>query len=157
MKPSTIYFSRRRASTGDFLNARCGSFLAGDLVVGTPGGLYKVNKVESEEGYVPDISIVTPTLWHGDLVGTKQTHSLIIQAHGKSILTVSATDDLGRDLGSITFEVDNADDSRFFGVPISQQYERKWETRYRGARYRIVSDGGSSTFRLTGFAVVIRK
>ena len=144
-------------STGNFLNSRCGSFLSGQLALGTPGGVYTVNKTESTEGYTPDLSILTPILWHGDLIGTKQTPSLILQPHGQSVVTISATDDLGRDLGSITFEVDDTDDNRFFGVPISSQYERKWETRYRGAQYKIVSDGGSGTFRITGFAVVIRK
>ena len=72
-------------STGDFLNARCGSFLGGRLVYGTYGGIYEVFKVEDvdSEAFVPEMEIVTPFLWHGSLTETKQTHSILIQATGE--------------------------------------------------------------------------
>ena len=143
-------------STGDFLNARCGSFLSGQLLFGTPGGIYEIKKLDEEAETTPDATILTPMLWHGDFNNSKQTHSLIVQAAGKAIVDVSAVDEEGRSLGSMSFEVDDTDDNRFIDVPLSSQYERKWETRYRGAQYRVVVKEGNQIFRLMGIAVVLK-
>ena len=144
-------------SSGDFLNARCGSFLGGELVVGTPGGNYTVHRVESVLGYTPDVDIVTPMLWHGDFNHIKQTHSVVLQVSGTVIIDLTAVDETGRELGALNFEVDDTDDNRFIDVPLSHQYERKWETRYRGAQYRLKISGGSGVFRIMGFAVVLKE
>jgi len=143
-------------STGDFLNARCGSFLGGELIYGTPGGMYTIDKIDQESATTPDVTLVTPMLWHGDFNNQKQTHSLVIQASGQGIIDVTATDEEGRSLGAISFEVDDTDDNRFIDVPLSKQYERKWETRYRGAQYKIVVRKGNKIFRLMGIAIVVR-
>lgn len=144
-------------STGTFLNARCGAFLAGRLVYGTPGGIYNVNKVEDAIGIAPDMEAVTPFLWHGSLTDTKETMSITLQASGKGTIIMDAKDDQGRTIGSLRFEVDEADDNRFPGVPLSRQYERKWEHRYRGATYRFRTEGGASLLRISGFAVNVRQ
>ena len=144
-------------STGSFLNARCAASLAGQLVFGTPGGIYDINKVESAEGVTPDMEIVTPFLWHGSLVDTKETTSIVLQASGKGTIVMDAKDDAGRMIGSLRFEVDDSDDNQFAGVPLSRQYERKWEHRYRGASYRFRTEGGSSLLRITGFAINVRQ
>jgi len=146
-------------STGDFLNARCGSFLNGKLVYGTSGGLYEVLKVEeeNENAFTPDMEVVTPLLWHGSLEETKQTQSVIVQASGKGIITLDAQDLNGRTLGSLVFEVDDTSDDNYFeDVPLSKQYERKWSHRYRAAQYRIKTQGGGGLLRIIGFAVTVR-
>lgn len=144
-------------STATFLNARCGVSLAGQLVFGTPGGLYNVNKVESDDGDVPPLEFVTPLLWHGSMIETKQTNSMILQASGKGTLIVDAISDEGRPIGSLRFEVADTDDSEFSGMPLIKQYERKWEHRYRGAMYRFRTEGGSGHLRVTGLAITVRK
>lgn len=144
-------------STGTFLNARCGAFLAGQLVFGTPGGVYDVNKVESEDGITPDMEVVTPFLWHGSTSDTKDTHSIILQASGKGTIIMDAKDDAGRIIGELRFEVDDSDDNQFEGVPLSRQYERAWQHRYRGAMYRFRTEGGSSLLRITGFAITVKQ
>jgi len=144
-------------SEGDFLNARCGAFLGGKLVLGTTGGIYNVNQVEETTGYVPTLTIMTPLLWHGSLVDTKQTHSVIIQAAGKGTITMDAQDLDGNQIGSLVFEVDDTtDDNYFVGVPLSKQYERKWSYRYKAAQYSFKAEGGGGLLRLIGFAVNIK-
>jgi len=144
-------------STATFINARCGSFLGGDLVLGTAGGVYDVNKVESTEGFTPDLTFTTPLLWHGSLTGTKQTHSIILQAAGKGMVTMDAQDLNGNQLGSLVFEVDDTkDDNHFLGVALSKQYERKWSHRYKAAQYTFKIESGEGLLRVIGFAVLVK-
>lgn len=145
-------------STGDFLNTRCGAFLGGKLVLGTTGGVYNVNQIEDTTGFVPEMSIITPLLWHGSLTETKETYSVIIQAAGKGTITMDAQDLDGNQIGSLVFEVDDTqDDNYFVGVPLSKQYERKWSFRYKAAQYSFKAEGGGGLLRLIGFAVTVRK
>lgn len=146
-------------STGNFLNSRCGAFLAGTLVLGTSGGIYESLREGQTraDGVTPQFEIVTPLLWHGSLIEMKETLSIVIQAAGTGILQIDAVDDEGRTIGSMEVESGNdTDDNYFFGVPLSRQYERKWQHRYRGAQYRIRSKGGDGLFRLIGFAITVR-
>jgi hypothetical protein len=144
-------------STGTFLNARCGAFLAGQLVFGTSGGVYNVNDVESENGTTPNFRVVTPLLWHGSLSDQKETHSVTIQAAGKGIIKMSAQDDAGRQIGSLVIEVDDTPDDNYFeDVPLSKQYERMWSHKYRAAQYSFETEGGAGLLRLIGFAISVR-
>ena len=146
-------------STGDFLNARCGAFLNGKLIYGTTGGLYEVLKIEEERdgAFTPEMKITTPLLWHGSLEDTKEVQAIVVQAAGKGKIEIDAQDDKGRVLGSMFMEVDDTSDDNYFqDVPLSRQYERKFQHRYRAAQYRIRSEGGSGLLRLIGFAVTVR-
>ena len=145
-------------STGTFLNARTGAAQGGALLYGTPDGIYQVGKIESDvQSDYPTPVITTPILWHGSLTEKKSTHSLIIQAHGQGCITLDAYDDENNLIGSDVFEIDDTkDDNKFPDVPLSLQYERKWEQRYRGCRYRLTVDG-KGLLRIVGFAVVIKK
>jgi len=152
--------SMPKYSTGDFLRARCGSFLNGQLLFGTTGGVYKILQPEAEveDSVTPEMEVLTPLLWHGSLSETKDTVSIIIQAAGKGQITIDAQDDGGNIIGSMVIEVDDtADDNHFAGVPLSRQYERQWLHRYRAAQYRIKTTGGSGLMRIIGFAVNVRK
>lgn len=150
-------------STGDAFRATCGAALGGKLIFGTEGGLYKIlEEGEAEHGedpvFTPEAVIEFPWLWHGSTEITKQAHSLIIQASGSAELQIDGINDDGKTFGSIIVEVnDDKDDNSFQGVPLFRQYERKWEHRYRAAKYRITVRGGSGTFRLVGFAVRTRE
>jgi hypothetical protein len=147
-------------STGTFLNARCGAFLGGELVVGTPGGVWRIIPQEAEmpEGAVsPEMEVLTPLLWHGSLTSPKQTHSLTIQAAGRGVLEISAEDRHGQVLGSMRLEIDaNSDDSDLTEVPLSEQYERQWQHRYVAARYRFKLLKSEGLVRLIGFAIKTR-
>jgi len=147
-------------STADFLTARCGAFLGGNLLFGTPGGVYKILKATEEvEGAItPEAEIVFPYFWHGSLTENKDIHSLIIQAIGKGTITLTATRDDGAVFDAMTMEVEgSSDDSLFVDVPLSTQYERPFQHRYLSAQYRLAITGGAGLLRLVGFAVLIRK
>lgn len=145
-----------RFSTADFLNQRCGAFLSGQLVVGTSGGVYELMPEYTETGLSPTAVVETPTLWHGRLDENKQTHSLIIQAAGKGDLTVQAFNEDGRQLQEIEIKLEGTeDDGTFVDVPLSKQYERKFEHIYRGVRFRFLLTG-KGIVRITGFAVRVR-
>lgn len=144
-------------STGSFLHARCGAMLGGDFVFGTPGGLYETCRCDAPGAITPEMEVITPMLWHGSLSETKETHSLIIQATGRGVLQVDAEDDQGRQFGSLDIEIDDTpDDGRFIDVPLSRQYERKWQYRYRGARYRFRVRDSGGLLRIIGFAVMVK-
>jgi len=146
-------------STGDFLNANCGSFLAGKLVFGTPGGVYHVLHEEDEADYSisPESVIETPFLWHGSIHEEKMTRSLIIQASGKGVIEVEAIDLNGRIIDSLHIEIQpEADDTAQYNVPLSRQYERPWEHRYLAARYRFRIKKSAGLIRISGFAVKTR-
>lgn len=144
-------------SSGDFLNATCGAFLAGEFLLGTPGGIYTVGKIESESGVQPTVRVKTPILWLGSMTETKDSYSLMIQAGGQGKMTIEATDDEGRKLGVQTFDIeDGPDDGSFFDVPLSRQFERPFQYRFRGVQLTFTVEG-TGVFRLNGFAIVVRK
>lgn len=147
-------------STGSFLNARCGAFLAGELVYGTPGGVWRVIPDEAplpEGAVTPQWDVVTPLLWHGSLTDGKQTHSLTVQAAGRGVLEITAEDRTGRTLGALRLEIDAAtDDTDMTEVPLSEQYERQWQHRYVAARYRFKLVKSEGLVRLIGFAIKTR-
>lgn|GEM_PF-1687120 len=144
-------------STASGLNTITAASLGGVMAVGTKGGTYDVLEQESEDGVSPEITFETPILWHGALDDTKEVSALIVQASGKAEMTINAYSEDGRDLGSIYLEVDETDDdNKFPDVALRRQYQLKFERRYRGLqlRFTIKSKG---LFRLSGFAVVLRK
>lgn len=147
-------------SVSNFLKARCGAFLGGNLVIGTEGGIYSVlkNGDENPEALTPSATIIFPYFWHGDLLGPKDTHSLILQANGSGVIELTCTADDGQVIGSLTAEATaDSDDSSFIGVPLSEQYERPFQHRYRAAQYRLDISGGVGLFRIVGFAVLLKK
>tara|TARA_B100000212_G_scaffold64341_1_gene44349 strand:- start:4052 stop:5548 length:1497 start_codon:yes stop_codon:yes gene_type:complete len=144
-------------STGTFLNARCGAALGGRLVFGSSGGIYDIKKIEEEAEVHPDMVLKTPVLWHGSFTDTKSIHSILIQATGNGTATLEVTDDMEQLIHSDTFEIsDSGDDNNYPDVPLSRQYERKFEGRYRGAQYKLTVSG-KGICRIIGFGVILRK
>lgn len=142
-------------STGTFLNARCGAFLAGQLVLGTNTGLYDVNKLESEAGEAPTLDATTPILWHGNVVDTKDALKLIIRASGKGLLEITAHDEQGRPFYARELEVDADDDGSYPDIPLARQYELPFAHRYKGVQFRLRCKG-VGPLRILGLAVVLR-
>ena len=143
-------------STGDFLNITCGKTLGGVTLLGTPGGVWEQNKVEDVVTYSPEMVVTTPILWQGAINDMKESYSFILQATGKGELQVEAFDERGRYMSSMQFliEDDGADD-KFPDVPLSRQYERKFEHRYRGVQFRFTTKG-KGLLKIIGFAVTVR-
>ena len=147
-----------RWSTGDFVKGRCGAFLGGQFVLGTPGGVYDVKKVEDTTDIAPEMVVQTPILWCGSLTNTKDCYSISIQAQGTGNLNIEMIDENGRDLGSLFFDVEpsGADDTFIGSVPLSAQYERKLDIRFRGIQLKFTTQA-SGLFRLIGFAINVRE
>jgi len=144
-------------STGDFLSARCGSQLGETTLIGTSGGVWNQQQVEDVTLTAPTLVIETPILWQGAINGIKDSHSLIVQASGQGTIQVEAFDEVDRSLSTMFFEIDGGgEDDSFADVPLSRQYERKFEHRYRGVYFRFTLKG-NGLLRTTGFAVAIRK
>ena len=149
---------RPRWSTGSFINARSGAFLGGSLVFGTSGGVYDIKKIEEDGDTKPIMVAQTPILWAGSITETKDAHSMTIQAQGSGVLTVDAKDENGRDLASMTIDVTpgEVDDTFIADVPLSAQYERKFDVRFRGLQLKFTLQS-SGLFRLVGFSLNIRE
>lgn len=144
-------------STGDFLNARCGDFLAGNLSLGGADGVYALNNIESTLGVHPEVSFETPWLFQGSLDDDKQARYLTIQAYGSGTIFVEAINAENRVFFSDRIEIDpEEDDGSFIGVPLFTRYRRKFEHRYRAARFRFRIES-KGLFRMTGFAIDIQR
>ena len=144
--------TRTSFSTGDFLKARCGTTLGGNMVIGTKRGVFDRNKIESNQGAMPDVTVETPVLWMGALDGIKQSSSITIQAYGDGELTITATDDQNRDKWQTTVMLTDEDDDGRRTVPLQRQYERPMSIRFRGLRFKFEFKG-TGLFRIIGFAV----
>jgi hypothetical protein len=144
-----------RWSTSDHLNATCGAFLFGNFVVGTPYGIYTVGKIEDEDTSTPTLTAKTPILWTGPFDSRKQSKSLLIQAFGDGELKIEAQDESGRDLGAMAIQLTEADDSGRRSVPLSAQYLRPFEHRYRGLQLTFTYSG-KGLFRIIGVAIELR-
>ena len=144
--------TRTSFSTGDFLKSRCSTTLGGNMVIGTKRGVFNRNKVESNEGAMPDVTVETPVLWMGALDGIKQSNSITIQAYGDGELTITATDDQNRDKWQTTVMLTDEDDDGRRTVPLQRQYERPMSIRFRGLRFKFEYKG-TGLFRIIGFAV----
>lgn len=143
-------------SSGSFLNATCGSQLGGKTLLGTTGGVWERAKIEDEVEFSPEMVVTTPILWQGAINDTKESYSFILQATGKGELQVEAFDERGRYLSALQFLIeDGGADDKFPDVPLSRQYERKFEHRYRGVQFRF-STKGKGLLKIIGFAVQVR-
>ena len=143
-------------SSGEFLNATCGTALGGKQLIGTPGGVWERFKVEDEVDVSPEMEVTTPILWQGAINDTKESYSFILQATGKGELLVEAFDERGRYLSALSFLIeDGGADDKFPDVPLSRQYERKFEHRYRGVQFRFTTKG-KGLLKIIGFAVTVR-
>lgn len=143
-------------SSGEFLNATCAAQLGGVILLGTPGGIWQRSQVEDEEEFSPEMVVDTPILWQGAINDIKESYSFILQATGKGELQVEAFDERGRYLSSMQFLIeDGGAVNKFPDVPLSRQYQRKFEHRYRGVQFRFTTRG-KGLLKIIGFAVTVR-
>lgn len=144
-------------STSTGFNVMTGAALGGLIALGTKGGAYDVLENEDGNGDQPVMTFTTPVLWNGDFDGTKECSSLLIQASGKGTIEIDAFDEKGKDLGAMTVEVDEQDDDDSFpDIALRRQYTVKFERRYRGLQLRFTAKA-KGLFRISGFAVILRK
>jgi hypothetical protein len=113
--------------------------------------------IEDELELAPEMVVVTPILWQGQMTEQKQSVSFILQATGKGTITVEAFDEEGRALSDMTFDIEpEVTDGTFSDVPLVAQYDRKFEHIYRGVQFRFKTNG-VGLLKIIGFAVQVRK
>jgi len=145
-----------RWSTGTYLNATCMTALGGMVLLGTPGGIWERLDQEDSGKFMPEMVVTTPILWQGSINDIKEGHSFVMQATGTGAVQVEAFDEKGRYLSSLQLLVDDTgSDDNFPDVPLSRQYERRFEHRYRGVQFRFTSKG-NGPLKIIGFAVTVR-
>jgi len=143
-------------STGKHLNARCGDFLGGQLVLGTSGGLFTTSNIEDESEFSPTMIVTTPILWHGSLDKIKESTSFILHASGFGDLIIEAFNEKGTQLDSLNITIDDTgDDNNFPDVPLTRQYERQFLHRYKGVQFKFTSSG-TGLLRIMGLAINTR-
>lgn len=149
-------------STSTFLNASCGDFMSGQLVLGTPGGIYDMKDITTGAGVSPTGTVLTPVLWHGSIIEIKETEQLILQASGKGNIIIEAFDtDTGLKFFSDKVQIEpiedeTQDDNMLPSMPLTKWYERPFKHRYRGVQFKFTIEGTGEII-ITGFAVKIRR
>jgi hypothetical protein len=157
MTITPIQGAENRWSTADFLNARCGFKQSGKLLYGTSGGIYDLKKPEDTDAEVlPKMTAKTPILWLGSLTDVKETSVITIQATGRGTLKVIAFNEEDRKLGEIMFPIEDASgDDPPLGVPLSRQYDRKFEYQAKGFQLQFEVQG-SGDVKIIGFAIGVK-
>jgi hypothetical protein len=169
-----------RWSVGDFLGMSCGAQMGDYTMLGGAGGIYRMAKpyqyatdtIANEYGVeLPEMTVETPLLWHGDLVNKKQSMMFVMQAAGHGEVVVEAFDELNRALGgAMIFPLSmtpfsgpfpssrssTPDAGMFPDVPIDLQFARKFEFDYRGVWFRFTGRG-LGLIRISAFAVFVRQ
>ncbi len=141
-------------STSTFLQATTGASLGGMTLLGTPGGIWARGQVEDTFDISPDMVVETPIFWNGAIDATKESVKFLLQARGRGEILIEAFNEEGRALQSWNQTIESGDDN-FIDVPLSKQYERKFEHRYRGVRFRFTLKG-KGLMKIIGFAVTVR-
>jgi len=154
MSVSPVAGAEPKWSTSTYLAQTCGKSLGGFIMLGSAGGVWVRGNIEDEFIIHPDLIVETPILWNGSLVDTKESTRFLLQATGKGTVLVEAMNEEGKALQSWTQQVGEGDDN-LIDIPLSKQYERKFEHRYRGVRFRFTVKG-KGLMKIIGFAVMVR-
>lgn len=156
-------------STGDALYARCGDALGGQLVFGTPGGVFNIldrtvdykglyDKSLSEAS--PKLEVWTPILWHGSAIDYKESKSVIIQAAGTGTLDLVFYDEVGRKLHELSVQIEDTGDDEeitlLTDAVLRRQYDYPFEARYRGLQI-YVSCETPHNIEVMGIAIQLKQ
>ena len=159
-------YELRNFQLGDTLLPRCGTFLGGRLMFGTADGVYEAtDRVVTQDTGLADLrrspmQAETPILWLGAFVGTKRTHTLILQASGKGRFFIDAMDESDRPMGSIEVNLDRIEGDKHWGdAPLSSDYTFPFSHLFRGVRLRFRTEDGDTDSDVTviSFAFLMHK
>jgi hypothetical protein len=151
---------------GDTLLPKCGAFLGGRLMFGTADGVYESTaRTFGQETGLSDLrrspmNAETPVLWLGDFLGTKRSHTFIIQATGRGRFYVDFVDENDSEMGSIEVNLDRVDgDPKWGDAPLYQDYSYPFNHIFRGVRLRVRTDDKDADTELTviSFAFLLHK
>jgi hypothetical protein len=159
-------YELRNFQLGDTLLPRCGTFLGGRLMFGTADGVYEA----TERAFQQDTGIAdlrrspmvaeTPVLWLGDFIGTKRTHTLVLQATGKGRFFIDAVDEDDRPMGSIEVNLDRLPGDPHWGdAPLKSDFTFPFNHLFRGVRlrFRTEEQDVDSEVTIISFAFLMHK
>ena len=151
---------------GDTLLPRAGAFLGGRLMFGTSDGVYEATqRTFQQDTGVSDLrrspmNAETPVLWLGDFLGTKRSHTFIIQATGTGRFYVDISDEIGADMGSLEVNLDRIrGDEKWGDAPLFHDYSYPFNHIFRGCRLRFRTDEKDTQTDVTiiSFAFLLHK
>lgn len=143
-------------AASSYAGLTCGDALAGYTAFGSRMGVYGLG-VEYETGSRGEGVATTPILWHGDIIEPKQSHALVLYASGTGTVTVDATDEMGRQINSVRFELTGDGDSRSDTVPLPSQFQKPFQHTYSGLRLRVKIHAGTEQVRIFALGVRLRE
>lgn len=143
-------YQKPQWSVGNNLTATCGDALAGNVIIGTPGGLYSQLQPDLTLPILTDfkaqrgtVEILTPILWMGNPETTKDAVELLVRAAGEGRLEITAYDEEGTEMLSVDLDIEGADerDDELPDSTLADQYAVPFATRFRGLQLKINSTG----------------
>lgn len=154
-------------STATFKDMRCGDSLAGDIVFGTGDGVWSTDdrvidmseRIIASTGERPELTATTPVLWHGNMFDDKRSEALLLHVVGSGTLSVTAYDDQGNEMQSISEQISygvDQDDNPPQGVPLGFEYRVTFRQTYRGLVLNFES-GDDGDIGIIGFAVELKE
>lgn len=162
-------YDNAKWSFGTTMNARSGAVLSGRFVLGGYSGLWNVLDraftsigYENGDGIVhdvrPQMRVVTPILWMGDVLSIKSSSYLALQVTGSGTLGVTAYDETGRKITetSVQLEATDEDLEEFPYRTLDRTYRLRFQTRFKGLQFEFKSlDDGD--INIVSFAVELNK
>lgn len=143
-------------SSADFLSAQCGDFFNGEMLIGTPNGVYEKVPVDSIGVSRPDMEFVTPYLWMNDGTTVKESVSFTLQAEGKGDLEIVAKNEIGIEIGHLVIPLEDEVTDGIFDFPLIRQQSRKFEYRFKGLQF-VFKSRSEGHIKVVGFAINVRK
>jgi hypothetical protein len=116
----------------------CGTHSAGEMVCGTNGGLLRFSSVHKDAGFRGDAEFTLPILYQKDMFNQKQGHSVALLASGSGLVQLEISDETGRHLGVVEFDMPAPDSAAYSGVPLQRQFTRPFRHKFMGIRIRCL-------------------
>ena len=147
-----------RWSLTTHLNPLCGTANGGEVLYGTPGGVYRAFELgQAVVNRAPPVAMAwsTPILWCGSTTDIKDGYSYLLQVSGEGVVEIEIFDEEGTLLQTDVIEVEGNSANLLSVESFAIQYERRMELRFRGLRFTM-GCVGTSFVRVTALAIYVR-
>ncbi len=116
----------------------CAEYLSTTALAGSTSGIQSI-----APWYAADLArgggyAKLPILWQENLLEPKRSLHLIFYASGSGSVKFIASDETGRELGTVVFDIPKANQIDYQGVPLQRQFIRPFSHEYRGLSLTMV-------------------
>jgi len=115
----------------------CGDYQSGRSLIGTVSGIKEAAPWYATDARRGPGYARFPTLWHNDIFNPKRSLHMVLYAAGAGEVTVTASDETGRELSVVTFVLPKSDQVDYAGVPLQRQFIKPFSHEYIGLRLKI--------------------